>query len=259
MVTADTVVVPLAECRRDDRDLVGGKAAQLGQCVLWDFTVPRGCVVTATAWHRRIDGQLDAATQESLQSRLRVLSGELFAVRSSAIFEDGATTAWAGQLSTFLSVPRERIIEKVTECMRSLEREVPRAYGKHFHIETVEMPVPVLVQEMVHAEISGVIFSKHPVTQDNHVMVVEAVRGLGDALVSGFITPDTYEVARNTNVVTVVHQVHQEQRLLSDAVIRTLVSLASDLEQKFGFPVDVEWAYAEGECIVLQCRPITTR
>ena len=137
----------------------------------------------------------------------------------------------------------------------------------------------VIVQAMVPSEVSGVAFSVHPVTQDTSQMVIEAGLGLGEAVVSGAITPDLYVVGKHTAAVIDRHVGRQQRMLvrgddgeqrwtdagaagsaakLNAAQLLELGSAVLDLERHFGKSVDVEWGYAGGKLSILQCRPITT-
>jgi phosphoenolpyruvate synthase/pyruvate phosphate dikinase len=253
---AKAVVIPLEKAR--DRILVGGKAAALGELKRSGFNVPNGFVVTTQAT------ETDTGTIFDWFDRLDY---RLVAVRSSSVSEDGIESAWAGQLETFLDVSRDKLIERVLACRASANSARAVAYARQREIPL--SPLAVLVQEMVPSEVSGVAFSVHPVTQDPQQMVIEAVFGLGEALVSGEITPDNYLVQKPQ--ITVISQrlgTQAEQStgqhgstinkpVLSPTQLEELGHTVVALESHFGFPVDVEWAWAKQCLYILQCRPIT--
>jgi pyruvate,water dikinase len=186
------------------------------------------------------------------------LSGDAFAVRSSAVVEDGVKAAWAGQFCTYLSVPSSALREKIELCMESGVLPGPQAYGALHAIDATTVPIAVLIQEMVMAESAGVIFTKDPVSNDVGKVVIEAVSGLGHALVGGLETPDTYIVEKVSKVCTLAHQRDSVRTILSNDAVRHLTDLALTLEKHFGTPQDIEWAYSAGVYWVLQSRPITT-
>ena len=207
--------------------------------------------------------------------------GEPFvAVRSSATAEDLPDASFAGQHETFLNVTEADLIERVKECWASLfaERAVHYRANQGFDHETVD--IAVVVQQMVDAEKSGVLFTRHPSTGDRQ-MIVESAWGLGEAVVSGAVSPDHYVI--NPDTATVVESTiadkkqqmikdsqtgetalesvpdeHRTARVLADAEIETLVDLGRIVEDHYGEPQDVEWAIVDGEVFMLQSRPITT-
>lgn len=247
---------------------VGGKAAALATLLRQGFKVPPGFVITAHA-------DLGAAkTQVALLKAFDSLGTDHVAVRSSAVNEDGASAAWAGQLDTFLNVTRDELIASVKKCRQSMDSKRAKAYASEKGISSGK--VAVLVQAMVDSEVSGVAFSVHPVSNNRQEMVIEAVLGLGEALVSGHITPDTYIVAKTGEVKEchVANQTKQSVRgiggttwaaikdgarqKLDDRSIVKLAKQVVKLEKFFGFPVDVEWGWVNKQLYILQSRPITT-
>lgn len=194
----------------------GAKAWHLGRLLRAGFPVPDGVVVTAPA-----------ATAE-IERAVRELDGP-FAVRSSALGEDGATASFAGQLNTTLNVPADGVVAAVRHSAR------PDGAGE-YAARIGQAPVtevPVLVQVMVPAETAGVLFTRHPVTGADEV-VIEAAAGLGDQVVNGTVTPRPFE--------------HRE-----------LIDTGRRIEALFGGPQDIEWAIAGDRLWILQARPITTR
>lgn len=263
-----TDLIPLRDARSSTE--VGGKAAALGELIRAKFTVPDGFVVIAdvSELNRLTTAILDAF--ESLES-------PFVAVRSSATQEDGHTAAWAGQLDTFLNVSRETLMDSILSCMTSVESARARAYASEKGLAAGR--VAVIVQSMIPSDVSGVCFSVHPVTKNANDMVIEAAYGLGEAVVSGEVTPDNYVIDRAERRITTRSIATQSKSLrfspkerktiwedvaepavqkLSDDQILELAGAVERLEIHFGFPVDVEWAYYGGELYILQSRPITT-
>ncbi|MEQ9071872.1 MAG: PEP/pyruvate-binding domain-containing protein, partial [Gimesia chilikensis] len=119
-------------------------------------------------------------------------------VRSSATCEDSATSAWAGQLETWLDVSPDEITKRIRDCWLSLFSESALAYGATHGYASGEIAVAVVIQQMVASEISGIGFSVHPVTQEPDIQLIEACLGLGEAIVSGRIVPDQFIVERDS-------------------------------------------------------------
>jgi len=176
------------------------------------------------------------------------LGAERVAVRSSAMNEDSKDAAWAGQLETFLNVERSGLLEAVERCRASAHSERVKAYAVAHQLESGG--VAVIVQEMVQSRVSGVAFSKHPVSGEEKV-VVEAVRGFGEQLVGGEVTPDTY-IECGERYLSGVAQI------LSDEELAEVMALTKQVQAFFGYPVDIEWAYEGKKLYLLQARPITT-
>ncbi len=217
---------------------VGGKAQKL-MLLSSHFKIPEGFVIDTH------DGNSD----ESILEHFDKLGVSKVAVRSSATNEDGESASWAGQLETFLNISRSDVLEAIKKCRMSAKSERATSYSLQ-HGTTGG--VAVIVQAMVDARLSGVAFSDHPVTY-NETPVIEAVKGLGEALVGGEITPDTY-VVMDKNV-----QAHHAsvKAILSDSEIKEVAELTRQVKSELGYPVDIEWAYEGSTLFLLQARPIT--
>jgi len=307
----------LDDVRSADVDHVGGKAASLGELTAAGLPVPSGFVVTAATYREfiedaGIDEELFAAVdvdhedtealreaherahelimetpvpddvRDGIVSAYRDLGdGERFvAVRSSATAEDLPDASFAGQQETFLNVQEADLVERVKECWASLFSQRAIYYRNRQGFPHREVDIAVVVQEMVDAEKSGVLFTSHPST-GAPVVTIEAAWGLGEAVVSGTVSPDNYVIDRETAEVetvtvadkkmmmvkdeetgeTVEREVPDEKRskrVLSDGEIAELVELGERVEDHYGTPQDVEWAIHGGEVYMLQSRPITT-
>ncbi len=223
-------------------------------------------------------------------------SGNFFvAVRSSATAEDSSVASWAGELETYLNTTRENVLERVKKCWSSLF--TPRAifYRHEKNLANTHVSVAVVIQKMVQSEISGIAFTVHPVTEDYDQMIIEAGLGLGEAIVSGQVTPDSYVVSKkemsildiSVNIQTkmlvkskkqhtsgVIKQVVAEdgisnewielseteggkQKLTGKQIIEA-AQIFLHIEKHYGFPCDIEWAFADGKFYITQSRPITT-
>ena len=201
------------------------------------------------------------------------------AVRSSATAEDLPDASFAGQQETYLNVRGEdEVVKKVKECWGSLftPRAIYYRVQKGFRHEDVS--IAVVVQKMVNSEKSGVMFTSHPVTGEKKC-IIEAVFGLGEAIVSGLVTPDTYVYDRVERKLLEVKIGEKEfmitkqdgktvkvkldpnkakERVLTDDEIEKLVALGELIEEHYGKPQDVEWAIEKGRIYIVQSRPVTT-
>ncbi|MFI6498374.1 PEP/pyruvate-binding domain-containing protein [Nonomuraea typhae] len=266
-----TVVAPLGDFGRDDLDRAGGKGANLGELVRLGLPVPDGFVVTTAA-----GGDLSDDLRREIAAAYAALGGGPVAVRSSATAEDLPGAAFAGQQDTFLNVTGEQnLIEAVRRCWASLYTERAVAYRARLGIPDAGLRIAVVVQAMVEAESAGVMFTADPVTGERGVIVVDASSGLGEAVVSGRVTPDHYvldRTGRRTSFrpgrrevvirgtagggTTETHDEPPGERL-PDRALRELAGYGVRVADHFGRPMDLEWAYAGGRIHLVQARPMT--
>lgn len=226
-----------------DLNLVGGKAKSLATLMVGGFNVADGFVITTAAM---LSPDLEVKILENFDQ----LNSLLVAVRSSAVGEDGKHSSFAGQFDTFLNVSRQELLDKVKLCLESANSTRAAAYSSDMDTEAGRLAV--IVQAMVKPSYSGVAFSANPITGSRNEVIIEATRGLGDKLVSGQITPDTYVIKKDEISFSKPHS------LLSSTQILELRDIIKNVENLFGFPVDVEWVLADGKYYTLQSRPITT-
>ncbi len=217
------------------------------------------------------------------------LKAEYVAVRSSATAEDSKLDSWAGELESYLNTTRENLLKNVLKCWASLY--TPRAIfyrAERGYLPAIKskkartaskVSVAVVIQKMVQSDISGVCFTVHPVTKDKNQMVIEAVWGLGEMLVQGIVTPDTYVVNKKdlvitdinlneqdkmitkiakTNKIIKVPKPKQNQQKLKGEQIIELAKLCIKIEKHYKKPQDIEWAMANNKLYIVQSRPITT-
>jgi phosphoenolpyruvate synthase/pyruvate phosphate dikinase len=276
---AVTEVVWLDDPRAADASLTGGKAANLARLAA-AFRVPPGFVVAipGATLERDARGAIAAAYRE-LAAATGVADPPV-AVRSSAVDEDGREASFAGQHDTYLNVTgAEQVWWAVSRCLASFGAERALAYRAAAGLPRTPGRVAVLVQALVAADASGVVFSANPVSGARDEIVVNAAWGLGESVVSGTVTPDAIVVGRDDLAVR-AHTVADKRRMTvavpggtrevpvpgrlarmpavdaSQAVAAAELALA--LERETGWPVDVEVAWAGAELFLLQCRPITT-
>ncbi len=253
-------VLTLIDERATNRMLTGGKAAQLSLLLRAGFQVPSGFVVTTEAWKQyvQMDASLSNECIEHIHSACEALAASSFAVRSSAVVEDGNQRAWAGQFSTFLDVSIEEVHERVIACFASARSARARAYGERQSIRAELVPMAALVQPMIPAEVAGVGFTMDPVSKDRTRVLIESVQGNGMPLVDGTVTPDTYVLDKETGRVLERHGGALHQPHLSAAQLQMVFENVCALESHSRTPQDVEWALVGGTCWILQSRPITT-
>jgi pyruvate,water dikinase len=267
-------VVWFEDERCTDVRLAGGKGASLAAMTAAGLPVPPGFVVPAHALGAAVDGarlreharaqecgRAQALVRSAAPPRLAIagayerLGAGPVAVRSSACSEDSEAASFAGQQETYLNVlGAGEVCSRVVECWASFFAERALFYrARKGSLDDLEMAV--VVQRMVEPEKSGVVFTVDPVQQRRDRMVVEAVFGLGEQVVSGAVTPDHYVLDRGG---TLKRERLQNGRVLTLDELHRLVELGRGLEQRFGGPQDIEWAIAGGEIYLLQSRPVTT-
>lgn len=277
----------LGDAACHDRSLVGGKVANLSRLAA-DHRVPPGFCLTASAFGQASgDGSmLHAELYDAVARAYRRLADQggvhapSVAVRSSAVDEDGAEASFAGQHETYLNVVGvEVVVEAVVRCWASLRSERALEYRRRRGLSVEDARLAVLVQQLVPADVSAVLFSANPVTGRRDQVVINANWGLGESIVGGTVTPDTYvvdkagpsvvsrvvgekrrmtvAVAGGTREVEVPRLLRAQPTLTDDQAME-MAHLALALEQTMGWPVDVECAISAGHLYLLQCRPVTT-
>lgn len=245
-----------------------------------DYQKMRTVEVASKRIRALVEGKdIPAFIAREVEEQFRSLGAKYVAVRSSAIEEDGVKYAWAGQLDSFLNTSEADLMHNIRKCWSSFF--TPRAMCYRFesgsHKEGLSMAV--VVQQMIQSEVSGVAFSVHPVTQDKNQLVIEAGYGLGEAVVSGQITPDSYVVDKKKFVILDKNINIQNRKMvrslrgnkwisggmkkgrsqkLSDVNILDLVKLTMHIERYYKAPVDIEWSLCDGSLYITQSRPITT-
>ncbi len=229
----------------------GGKGGTLARLTQAGYPVPDGFVVLPAAF---VGDELSAVAWEEIKdelARLRAGAGRTaFAVRSSALSEDSAAASFAGEFETVLDVHTDDLVrEAVHTVRRSRHSERVRAYSEAKGIEPLH-DMAVVVQRLVRADISGVLFTADPVSGSQMRMTGNFVYGFGEELVSGEAEPYTFSLERPKG--------KYEGPPALDRYAGKLYKLAVRLEKELGCPQDIEWAVADGKLYLLQSRPITT-
>lgn len=249
-----------------DRARLGGKAAALAALTEAALPVPAWFVVTPEACPNWGGESRPAALAPSpdltrqISAALAQLAppGTLFAVRSSAVDEDGGAHSFAGQLESYLNVPAAEVPARVADVWRSGFAPRVWEYRRARGLGGPPTAPAVLVQVMLAADCAGVAFSADPVSGRRGVAVVSAVPGLGDALVAGAVDADTIEIGRSGEILSQQAAAGRLAPVLTTEQVRAVAALARQAEAHFGVPQDIEWAIAGGELFLLQSRPITT-
>jgi len=309
-------ILPFSKINKKDVGKAGGKGASLGEMTQAKIPVPSGFVVLASAFQRFIDENnieieinkwikkanpkdiesVEEASEvlrqiikkspmpkdlgQKIISEFKKLKAPLVAVRSSATAEDSKIDSWAGELESYLNTNEKTLLQNIKKCWASLF--TPRAifYRLERKMGGKKVLVAVVVQKMVQSEISGICFTVHPVTKDKNQLIIEAGWGLGEAIVSGQITPDSYVVDKsdlsildiniaqqekmivkagkgNTKWVSILKSKQGKQKLTGRRIIK-LSQLAAKIEKHYKTPQDIEWALENGKFYIVQSRPITT-
>jgi len=314
-------IVWFNEVTKEDVPTVGGKGANLGEMTKAKIPVPPGFIVTADAYfdflaktkligeiHKLlkplnpdnsnqlhqiagqvkqliIDTPIPPEIAKEIEQAYDKMDGGLVAVRSSATAEDLPEASFAGQQRTFLNIEgKKEVIAAVRGCWASLFE--PRAifYRHQQGFDHFKLGIAVPVQKMVQSQASGVMFTIEPVTSDSNHIIIEAVHGLGEAIVSGEVTPDLYIIDKKTTQIVSKKLARQEHQLVrnpgatgeeaniweeipaeeqsrqkvTDEEIIKIATLGKKLEDWYQFPQDIEWAKENSEIFIVQTRPVTT-
>lgn len=311
----DLLIKNFKQIYKSDTQIAGGKGASLGEMTQIRIPVPEGFVILSNAFDKLIEEtdlnvEIDAVlegvdiqniqTVENASEKIHelILSKEMpedimkeiiesyqklganfVAVRSSATSEDSASAAWAGQLESYINTTEKTLLDNIKKCWASLF--TPRAIFYRFEkkLNKDKISVAVIIQKMVQPQKSGIAFSVHPVTQDENQIIIEAGFGLGEAIVSGAITPDSYVVDKQGFKILDINVNEQNKALykksrggnewkelgekgkkqvLTKKEIIELSKLIVKIEDHYGFPCDIEWIKEKEKFYIVQSRPITT-
>jgi rifampicin phosphotransferase len=296
VITEGCYVLGFGDVDETQVAIVGGKGAHLAELSqIEGIRVPPGFCVTTDAFRRvmaaapSIDDRLDRLSRLNPDDReaIGTLSAEIrrtlegvaipddlaaaitgalaglgeqaaYAVRSSATAEDLPTASFAGQHDSYLDlVGPAAVLEHVSRCWASLFTERAVTYRLRNGVDHRKVHMAVVVQQMVFPDAAGILFTADPLTSNRKVASVEAGAGLGEALVSGLVNPDRYEVRDGEVVAKAIAPERQERPALTEAQVIRLVRLGRRIEAHFGRPQDIEWCLADDDFQIVQSRPIT--
>ncbi len=321
MVQSAKAIVWFSEVNKKDVASVGGKGANLGELTNARIPVPPGFIVTADAYYQflektNISGQILAKLKyldphnskqlqqlaeeiqqvilkasmpvklaEEIKQAYNQMGGGLVAVRSSATAEDLPDASFAGQQSTFLNIQGEsNVVDAVKGCWASLFNARAIFYRSEQKYDHFKVGIAVPVQRMVQSQASGVMFTIEPVTSDQDKITIEAVYGLGEAIVSGEVTPDLFIIDKKSmkiisrkinkqewqliknpsatdgqlNIKATIPLELQSAQKISDEEVMKLANIGKNIEEHYKFPQDIEWAKENGQLFITQARPVTT-
>ncbi len=318
MTDNEALILPFAQIRAIDLPLVGGKGANLGEMSEAGFPVPAGFCLTTAAFNRFIAAcpdstspyaLLDTVIPEDVETvrtvgqRVRQLLLEVpiprevaaavlqawraagasaaYAVRSSATAEDLPDASFAGQQDTYLNVRGEAdLLDAIRRCWVSLFTDRAILYRLQNGFPHRDVQLSVVVQKMVLSEKAGILFTADPLTGHRQTLSIDASFGLGEALVGGLVSPDSYRVDKRDRTILsrqiakkqlailpdkgggtrqeTLDPDQQEQTVLTDAQILDLAEMGCQVEAHYSIPQDIEWAIADDQIYLLQARPITS-
>lgn len=309
------MILDFNEIKKEDVLIVGGKGANLGEMTSAKINVPSGFVITADAYRdflkvNAIDSLIENGIKKSADDekillneaehfRGKIKSGKFpeqlenairekyfnlgnntrVAVRSSATAEDLPDASFAGQQETYLNVQGiESVLNGVRNCYASLWGNRAVSYRFHQGYDQTSVSIAVVIQEMIESEKSGVLFTVNPVNKKENEMQINASFGLGESVVSGRVTADSYIIDKSGNIIEVnigsketqiiygdketvevsVNSDKRKTRALNDREILELMKCGLEIEKHYGMPMDIEWAIKNDIVYILQARAITT-
>ena len=309
------MVLDFIDIKKEDISLAGGKGANLGELISADINVPKGFVITADSYKTFLK---ENGIEEIIRNKLREVSGDEIkllkaadcfrnliksgdfstetkkliedkykslgenirvAIRSSATAEDLPDASFAGQQESYLNVVGiDEVLLQIRNCYASLWGNRAVSYRLHQGYDQCAVSIAVVVQKMVESEKSGVLFTVNPLNQNKNEIQINASYGLGESVVSGRVTPDSYIVNKNgklletiigskeTKIVygskdtveIAVDEEEQKKRVLNNNEISGLLNCGLKIEKHYGMPMDIEWAIKDSNIYILQARAITT-
>jgi len=297
-----------ADLDRQQLPLAGGKGANLGEMTRAGLPVPPGFVLLTPAYRAFVaqggmQAQIEALAAEgesaspairavfdgpsipepvaaAVTAAYRQLGGGVVAVRSSATAEDLPGASFAGQQETYLNIAGEAaVLEAVRRCWSSLWTPRAISYRARQGIAPADVALAVVIQQQVNSDVAGVLFTVNPVTGHRHQMVIDGAWGLGEAVVSGQVTPDHWVTRAADGVVVEADMAEkavmtvrvpggtalepvpadlQQRPCLSPSQVGELTALGRRVAAYYGEPQDIEWALADGQFYLVQSRPVTT-
>lgn len=309
------MILDFIDIKKEDISLAGGKGANLGELTSAKINVPKGFVITSDAYKAFLkengidkiieknlkDASLDESTllkaveyfrkliisgkfskemQQHISDKYRSLGENIrVAIRSSATAEDLPDASFAGQQESYLNVQGiDDVLSKILKCYASLWGNRAVSYRLHQGYDQTCVSIAVIVQEMVESEKSGVLFTINPLSQNADEMQINASYGLGESVVSGRVTPDSYIVQKDGKILEstigskktkivygskdtveiAVDEDERKARVLNDNELSELVNCGLKIEKHYHMPMDIEWAVKDNKVYILQARAITT-
>ena len=270
-------IISLGQILEEDSSFVGGKAYNLGKIARAGFPIPRGFAITTRVfreWIKKAE-QLDENVSDQISNAFQLLKLENVAVRSSSTVEDLSQASSAGVYKTSLNIKKEEVVNAVMEGFRSFYEPNAQAYRSEKSIEE-GADMAIIVQEMINAKVSGVLFTRNPLNRDANEddFVINATFGLGEPLVSGRVSGDTFIIDKEKSSIKESIITQKDTMLTKDGEmdvpesiksvsalnnfqISQLIQIGKELEELFGTPQDIEFAITHDKIWILQSRSIT--
>lgn len=305
-------IMQLVNVRGEDILECGVKGAQLGELLSIGLPVPSGFVITTDAYKDFMEDsdleeevedvlsqvdkdfhniteisaqlqnivqqvELDGDLADDIMKGFKELGAEFVAVRSSAVVAEDPMVYYEGKMATSLNVQKENLLSNVEYCWASLYTDRSLKYRYENNLDDNEILVAVIVQEMVDAQVSGIVYTKDPDKKTENTVVVQAGWGLGEAMVSGIVSPDRYVVDKESfevleatiglqlkevvreeqrHRIVDVSKTKQKKRKLTDEQVLELARLSLQVEEYYGTPQKLEWARDGDHTSVLQTKVI---
>ena len=300
------MLIKINKLSKKDIELVGGKAANLGELFKIDMPVPNGFVVTTKAYQSFIEKnklqkliKKDFTQTQAKNLRKEILKSKIppeikekiifeynnlqissVAVRSSATSEDLDEAAFAGQQDTFLNIIEEKnLLKSIKKTWASLWSDRAITYRKKQGFDNQKVKIAVIIQEMVQSDYAGVLFTANPLNGNRDEVIIDANPGLGEAVVSGLVTPESYLLkkgyfnwkiekthdgkkeliitANSKGGIKELKNSNSNVRLNQES-LKKLADYCQTIQNYFKKPQDIEWAIKDKEVKILQSRPITS-
>ncbi|MDG0842948.1 PEP/pyruvate-binding domain-containing protein [Staphylococcus equorum] len=277
---------------------IGSKALNLIKLKQADWPVPNGFIVLPDTFHKFIEFNKLSLKDSDIQQK--IIEGKIpesiyseiidafnliknnfnaVAVRSSSSAEDLENASFAGQYETYLNVQtKEDLIQKIKLCWASIFAERVQSYLNTMAVDANNLSMSIVVQGLLIPETSGVIFSQNPITDNLNECIINVSYGLGESIVSGMVTPDTFIVNKSTCEIAKqlglkemkmlaseegiseveTTELEKNSYCINDNIAQELAKYTQKLESSFGYPVDIEFGIEQERIYILQVRPITT-
>ena len=273
------------ELRKTDIPIAGGKGANLGELINIGMPVPPGFVITTPAYEEiakksRLEKSITKELKKNkngdtirkmilqtpvpgeiekvIKNAFAKLGANEVAVRSSATVEDLAGAAFAGQQDSYLNIKQNELIDAIKKVWASLWSKRAIAYRDRLGIDQTTVKIAVVVQKMINAEIAGVLFTANVITGARDEMVINASPGLGEAVVSGKVIPDHFVLKKSFFGWQFTEQKQGKPKSnINKRALGKLANLGKTIQNHFGAPHDIEWAWANKKMFIVQSRPIT--
>ncbi|WP_141430731.1 PEP/pyruvate-binding domain-containing protein [Bacillus sp. 03113] len=278
-------IIPFSETQAEDA--IGGKAENLALLFQSQFPVPKGFIITSYAFELEIQRSDNPdwwiypnSLSKEIEEAYKAYVNPPVVVRSSCSAEDLETASFAGQFVTLLNITSVNLLESIKRCWLSVYQSHAQSYLAQRFSAVDQVPaMSIIVQELIDADVAGVIFSKNPITGNEDEIVINSSFGLGEAVVSGLVTPDFFILSKQGNAIlkkelgdkeykvvlyqdgTRILEMPPEEKSsfsLREEQLYELKKITMDIETIFGYPVDLEFAYRQGKLYILQARQITT-